>query len=96
LSNVLTGPHIPSQTVRMNRAQYRAKVAKDAIDLPRKSVEDLAELYGISVHSLLKYRLGDRSPNKANLAKISEGLRLFARQLLFLREEIDKVLREDG
>ena len=85
------------QTVPMNSAQERRLViAKEAIDRPRKTIDDLATLYGISIHSLLKYRVGQRSPNPENLAKISDGLKRFARELLILREKIDRELRDNG
>jgi len=79
----------------MNSAQ-KSQIVKDAIDKPRLTIDDLSELYGISPHSLLKYRLGQRSPHRKNLENISEGLRMFARQLLFLREQIEKELQDDG
>lgn len=80
----------------MNSAQYASKLAKQAVDVPRKTLDDLATLYGLSVHTLMKYRLGYRSPDLENLSKLSEGLRLLARQLLLLREQIDKVIRDNG
>jgi len=66
------------------------------MERPRKSVEDLAELYGISRGSLLKYQTGERAPYDESLVKMSEGLRTFARQLLFLREQIEKELQANG
>jgi transcriptional regulator with XRE-family HTH domain len=75
------------------RNKRRQRLAKAAIDGPRKTLDELAQLYGISRYTLTKYRLGTRSPNRTNLTKLSEGLRIYARQILFLREQIEQELR---
>ena len=66
----------------MDKRQRRLALAKDAAEKPRMTVRDLARLYGISPYTIHSYS--------------AEGLRIFARQLLFLREEIEKELRDDG
>jgi transcriptional regulator with XRE-family HTH domain len=84
----------------MNRLQdgrtRRERLAREAVDTPRKTLRELSNLYGVSMGSLNAYRHGYRSPSDDNLAKMSEGLRGFARQLLFLREQIEREINENG
>lgn len=78
----------------MNATHGRAALARDAVDVPRRTLGELAELYKMSESSLEKYRLQARVPSTRTLVRMSEGLRIFAREMLILREKIEKEVRD--
>ncbi|MDQ3426821.1 MAG: hypothetical protein M3477_03225 [Gemmatimonadota bacterium] len=75
----------------VNTAKQAARVAREALDTPRLSLENLAEAAGASRDALEKYRLGPgpgrRMPEAVRL-RLAGFLEGHARRLLELAEQL--------
>ena len=77
----------------MNDTEKR-NLVKQAVDVPRLTMPDLAELTGCSTSSLRAYRTGYRMPGEESAQTMVRGLRSQATALLAIAHQLEGLYGE--
>lgn len=69
----------------------KRRAVRQAVDVPRLKMPDLARLTGCSVASLRAYRTGYRIPSQTSAEQISAGLRSHALEIMAVADILDGI-----
>ncbi|KPK43080.1 MAG: hypothetical protein AMJ65_06810 [Phycisphaerae bacterium SG8_4] len=73
----------------------KQRLIREAVDLPRLSMDDLSRITGLSVGALRKYRNGERLPTTEAAHALADGIQNQARSLEHIAIELRRQFAED-
>lgn len=76
------------------RPVERADAVRQALDVARPTLEEMAELAGVSASTLSKWRTGATRPTDQSMRRFREALRHQARRTEKVASQIDAILDE--